>query len=198
MLKWKGVYSEETIIFVIVMGVSIQSHTAFRKFFLEFFPSVYALMLKYTGDKEIARDLTQEAFVRVYESREEFERIDNAKAFLYTVARRLYFNYYKHEKIRKNLFGMEIKEEEEEDFLQAVTLNETIRILYAAINKLAPQTRKIILLNLQGKNNNEIAEELHISVNTVKSMKKSAYQVLRKYLNAEYLWLLPFLLDWPF
>lgn len=39
--------------------------------------------------------------------------------------------------------------------------------------------KKIILLNLQGKNNNEVAEELNISVNTVKSLKKSAYMTLR-------------------
>lgn len=74
-----------------------------------------------------------------------------------------------------------------------VTLRETIRILYDAIDRLPPQSQKIILLNLQGKNNNEVAEELNISVNTVKSLKKSAYMTLRKYVGKEYLWLLIFL-----
>lgn len=82
---------------------------------------------------------------------------------------------------------------DEENYLQEVTLRETIRILYDAIDRLPPQSQKIILLNLQGKNNNEVAEELNISVNTVKSLKKSAYMTLRKYVGKEYLWLLIFL-----
>lgn len=132
--------------------------------------------------------------MKLYESREEFETVDNAKAFLYTIARRLYFNHYKHLRVVENLYP-ELSGEEVnyENYLQEVTLRETIRILYAAIDRLPPQSQKIILLNLQGKNNNEVAEELNISVNTVKSLKKSAYMTLRKYVGKEYLWLLIFL-----
>ena len=129
--------------------------------------------------------------------RQEFETLDNAKAFLYTVARRLYFNHYKHVKVCERAFSLRDEEKWEKSWLEEVTTAETIRILYAAIDKLAPQTRKIILLNLQGMNNNEVAEELGISVNTVKSMKKSAYQLLRKYLDKEYLWILLFLISQP-
>ena len=177
------------------MGVIIRSHIEFKKFFYEFFPTVYALMRKYTEDDELARDLTQEAFVKLYESREEFESPENAKAFLYTIARRLYFNHYKHLRVLENSQLMYSEDEINDDnYLQEVTLHETIRILYAAIDRLPDQTRKIILLNLEGKNNNEVAEELHISVNTVKSLKKSAYQTLRKYVDKEYLWVLIFFL----
>ena len=56
-------------------------------------------------------------------------------------------------------------------------------MLYAAIDKLPPQTRRIILLNLDGKNNDEIAEELSVTVNTVKTLKQSAYSALRKMLT---------------
>lgn len=176
------------------MAIMIRSHTEFKKFFHEFFPSVYALMQKYTEDEELARDITQEAFMKLYESREEFETVDNAKAFLYTIARRLYFNHYKHLRVVENLYPeLSGEEANDENYLQEVTLRETIRILYAAIDRLPPQSKKIILLNLQGKNNNEVAEELNISVNTVKSLKKSAYMTLRKYVGKEYLWLLIFL-----
>lgn len=82
----------------------IRSHTEFKKFFHEFFPSVYALIQKYTEDEELARDITQEEFIKLYESREEFETVDNAKAFLYTIARRLYFNHYKHLRVVENLY----------------------------------------------------------------------------------------------
>lgn len=173
----------------------MRTNTEFRKFFDEFFPAVYKLMKKYTGENELAQDLTQEAFVKVYECKEQFESLENAKAFLYTVARHLWLNHCKHEKIRKKFYAdAEHAEEEYENFLQEVTFQETVRVLYQAIGQLAPQSKKIILLNLQGKNNNEIAEELRISVNTVKCLKKSAYLKLRKILDKEYWWILIYLL----
>ncbi|MFQ7742421.1 RNA polymerase sigma factor [Odoribacter splanchnicus] len=50
-------------------------------------------------------------------------------------------------------------------------------------------------MGLNGKNNNEIAEALNISVNTVKSLKKSAYTSLRGQLKDPMLFLLFLLID---
>ena len=80
------------------------------------------------------------------------------------------------------------------DFLQEVTRQETMRMLYVAIDQLPPQTRNVILLNLEGKTNPEVAEELGISVNTVKCLKKSAYETLRGTLSQNYFVILIFLL----
>ena len=63
-----------------------------------------------------------------------------------------------------------------------------------AIALLPPRTREIIRLNLEGMNNTEVAEELQISVNTVKDLKKSAYVVLRNLLSKNYFLILIFLL----
>ncbi|WP_294142807.1 sigma-70 family RNA polymerase sigma factor [uncultured Sanguibacteroides sp.] len=175
------------------MGVGIRSHREFEHFFREFYPSVYTFMRRYTEDGELAADLTQEAFVRVYERRDEIESIDYAKAFLYTIARHLYWNHCRHLQVAEN-YRTQWDEEEDYGILKEITRQETIRILYAAINKLAPQTRRIILLNLEGKNNAEVAEELHISVNTVKCLKKSAYVTLRGLLSKDYMVLLMLLL----
>ena len=76
------------------------------------------------------------------------------------------------------------------NFLHEVTRDETIRILRYAIRQLPSRSREIILLNMDGKNNVEVAETLNISLNTVKSLKKTAYVVLRKILSKEYITLL--------
>ena len=88
-----------------------------------------------------------------------------------------------------------VSEAKDPDFLHEITYQETLRILHQAIDTLPPQTRKIILLGLNGKNNNEIAEALNISVNTVKSLKKSAYTSLRGQLKDPMLFLLFLLID---
>ena len=66
-------------------------------------------------------------------------------------------------------------------------------MLYVAIDQLPPQTRNVILLNLEGKTSPEVAEELGISVNTVKTIKLRAYRVLRERLKGIQ-WLLLLLL----
>lgn len=177
------------------MSAIIQSDKEFEVFFKENFPAVYVFMKRYTGDDELAADLAQEAFIRVYERRDEIVSIDYGKAFLYTIARHLYWNHCKHQRAMENyLARLDEDDTDDYDFLQEVTRQETIRILYTAIDHLPPQTRRVILLNLEGKNNNEVAEELEVSVNTVKFLKKSAYATLRGLLSKNYFLILVFLL----
>ena len=176
--------------------MAIVSHKEFKAFFETFFIPVYTLMQRYTGERELSRDFTQEAFVRVFEHWGEFETEENAKAFLYTVARRIYLDHCKHQKI-ENQYQNRVNEEEleEYDFLKEVTQQEVSRILYDAVDKLPSQTRSIILLNLIGFNNTEVAERLGVSVNTIKSLKKSAYVTLRTLLSKDLLMILFVLVD---
>ena len=177
------------------MSAIIQSNKDFEVFFRENFPSVYAFMKRYTGDDELAADLAQETFIRVYERRDEIVSVDYGKAFLYTVARHLYWNHCKHQQAKEHYFAqLDENDVDDYDFLQEVTRQETMRILYTAIDRLSPQTRKVILLNLEGKTNPEVAEELSISVNTVKYLKKSAYEALRSLLSKNYFVVFMFLL----
>ena len=176
--------------------MAIVSHKEFKAFFETFFIPVYTLMQRYTGERELSRDFTQEAFVRVFEHWGEFETEENAKAFLYTVARRIYLDHCKHQKI-ENQYQNRVNEEEleEYDFLKEVTQQEVSRILDDAVDKLPSQTRSIILLNLKGFNNTEVAERLGVSVNTIKSLKKSAYVTLRTLLSKDLLMILFVLVD---
>jgi RNA polymerase sigma factor (sigma-70 family) len=56
---------------------------------------------------------------------------------------------------------------------------ETHRLIYNAINELPAQCRKVLLLSINGLKNNDIAQELDITVNTVKTQKKIAYKQLK-------------------
>lgn len=183
------------MLYLLSMGMVITSNRDFEKFFREFYPAVYAFLVHYTGDSELAANLAQDTFLKVYEQREQVVSIEYGKAFLYTTARYLYWNYRKHEQAHQNyLKQLSEQEEEDYDFLREVTKEETVRVLYAAIDKLPPRAREVILLNLKGKDNGEVALALNISLNTVKSLKKSAYSILRKLLAKDYYLILMVLL----
>ena len=158
------------------MSAIIQTNKDFEVFFRENFPAVQAFMRRYTGDDELAADLAQEAFMRVFERREEIISVEYGKAFLYTVARHLYWNHCKHQRAAAHYFA-QLDEDDADDynFLEEATRQETIRILYAAIEQLPPRTREIIRLTLEGMNN-------------------TAYVVLRDLLSKNYFLILIFLL----
>lgn len=177
--------------------LKIRTYSDFKKFFEDFFPGVYALLKRYIREEE-AWDLAQEAFLRLYERWNDFENTESAKAFVYTVAKNLFFNYYKREKLRQDVYKhLEQEESDTNNFLESMAAEEVLRMLYAAVDKLNGQTKTIIQLNLEGKSNVEVAEILNISINTVKTLKKHAYCTLRKYIQKEYWWLVVLLLNYP-
>ena len=157
----------------------------FELFFNTYYEPVYLFSLKYVREEPVAQDIAQNVFVRLYEKRENFYAIEKAKSFAYTTAHNLCLNHLRHSQIAQKYISQR-EEEEEQNCLHEITYQETLRLLSFAISQLPPQTREIIQLGLEGNNNTEIADLLHISVNTVKSMKKSAYRRLREILGKEY------------
>ncbi len=162
----------------------------FSLFFKDFFEPIYGFALKYTDDHDTARDIAQETFIKLYERRADFDSQEKARSFAYITAKNKSLDYLKHQKVEKLYTEYLEPAAEELLFLQEVTYQETIRIVRAAIQQLPPQCRTIILLNLNGKNNAEIADEMAISVNTVKTQKKRAYKILRDILGEHYFLLL--------
>lgn len=63
------------------MEMKFNSDGDFEKFFKEFYPAVYAFLVRYTGDSELASNLAQDTFLHVYEEREKIGTIEYAKLF---------------------------------------------------------------------------------------------------------------------
>ena len=76
-----------------------------------------------------------------------------------------------------------LPEEEENNFFNILVEEESNRLLFNAINTLAPQSSAIIKLSLQGLKNEEIARELSISENTVKVLKYRSLKKLKQLLH---------------
>lgn len=118
------------------------------------------------------------------------------KLFMYISARNLCFDRLKRKRAEKNYMVHYLQEMEENAalFYKEVMRQETFRLLHEVIDRLPVQTRQVILLCMEGKNNAEAGEILGISVNSVKTLKELDYATLRENLSRENLILLTLLL----
>ena len=88
----------------------------------------------------------------------------------------------KHQKIRLR-YEQSLHDLEDKTLFEYFIIEEEVeRILLKTQENLPPKCKRIFILAIQGKNNDEIAKELNISVNTVKTQKKIAYRTLKDYI----------------
>lgn len=157
-----------------------------RELFEQHYTPLVLFAKGYVTDLDTAKDIVQEVFVALIESRQTFDSVDNLKAYLYSAVKNKCLKYIRHEEVKKR-YTTYIQNEisvDEETYENRVLEEEVYSLLLHEIKKLPEQCRKVYMLVLEGKGNGEIAEQLHLSVETVKSHKqvgkKILYQQLKK------------------
>jgi len=156
----------------------------FHELFDQFFNALSAFAYRYVNDITIAQDMSQEAFISLWEKRKNFDQPTAIKAFLYTSVRNKSLNFLKHQNVlKKHQQALVYELESEQFFTNHVIEEETFNQLYAEIRDLPVAAREIMILAMNGLKNQEIAEELNISVNTVKTQKKISYAKLKEKLG---------------
>ena len=118
---------------------------------------------EYVCDDLLAADIVQDCFVKLWQSRDGFTYIHQIKSFLYTSVRNRSLNELEHSKVKSEYARKVMDSHKDAFFHDKVIVEETYRILQEAIDSLPPGMRSIILLTLEGKTNQEIAEELSVS-----------------------------------
>ena len=122
-----------------------------------------------------------------WENRLEFPDELSVKAYLYSTVRNKALNVLKHRKIEQHYMNEILQDEDAElYYMRSVIEEETRRLIFTAIDSLPEHCRKVCLLNLEGMDNQKIADELQVSLNTVKFHKKNAYKLLRDKLKDQF------------
>jgi RNA polymerase sigma-70 factor (family 1) len=157
---------------------------AFRQVFDTYFNALCAFGYNYIREASAVEDLVQEAFISLWEKHRDFDNINALKSFLYTTVRNKCLNHLKHQLVRQKNEDALISVLESEHYFEGKVIEEEVfNQLTLEIKNLPDSAQKIMLLALNGLSNSEIAAELNISVNTVKTQKKIAYSKLKDRLS---------------
>jgi len=159
------------------------SRKAFRTIFEEFYTPLCAFAYKYLEDADASADVVQEIMLKVWNNRQDHDQESNLRSFLFTSVRNSCLNIIRHEKVKARN-KEELAEVQSQDYADE---REIEALVYAQVHKaledLSPQAREVVIGSMNGLTNNEIADELEVSVNTVKTLKKRAYKILREKLG---------------
>lgn len=169
----------------------------YRKLFDTLYTSLCIFANKYLDNLDASKDVVQDVFIKVWERKIEFEDESTIKSYLYTSVKNKSIDYLrsKHYKKNENRTIEDIEKlNTEAFFLKEAVISETSSLIENAINTLPNRCAQVIRLSIKKFTNPQIAEELGISVNTVKTQKRLAYQKLRPLLK-DYFILIAFIFD---
>lgn len=152
----------------------------------------YYTALKLVGDADEAYDLSQEAFIRVYNARRRYDRSRPFYSWFYAILSNLAKNHLKKRSVRlnyaasvRNAQDAEIDKRDSPEVL--VEADETRRAVWAAIEKLSYEHREIIILrHFEDMAYEEIAKLLGIPIGSVMSRLYYARKRLREHLGEAY------------
>lgn len=136
--------------------------------------------------KELAEDLLQETFLKAILALPESHT--NMRAWLYKVARNLFYNLYKRNRreICDEEYLKKISKLEVDEFLEEYISKQETRILYTAMQKLSPVKREVLELQYFGQMPlKEIASVLQLSQENVRVLSHRAKKDLKKLMEVE-------------
>lgn len=152
----------------------IIENDVFTEYVIKFQPTVFRVAYSLVKSCADAEDITQEAFLRLYKSSEQFKSDENVKAWLIRVAINISKNHLTSAWTRrKTQLPEEPALEKDEDYA-----------LLEALNRLDKSYRAVIYLHYyEGYSVSEISRLLGISESNVKARLKRGRDRLKKYLS---------------
>lgn len=156
---------------------------AFRNIYDHYASGLRYFAAKYIFEPDLREDIIQEAFVLLWKKRRDFNHDSAMKTYLYRVVQSLSLNHLNHRKVEIKYIAGHKYEDDVSTFLDNILESEIFREVSLAFKELAPATRRVYELSLEGKKHSEIAEMLDISVNTIKKHKNNANHFLKKRLK---------------
>lgn len=141
----------------------------------QYFYKLYSLPLlrrftKLVGDNEIAEELLQDLFIKLWDKRHQIDENLSFKAYLFKIVERMVYDHFR-KLVRQTALHREIMstlEEGHHPIEQQIYAKEIENSINNAIDQLPLQQQKIFrLCKIEGKSYQEVAKELGISQATI-------------------------------
>ena len=163
---------------LLIAQIKKKDTVAFKRCYDLFFKDLVVHANRYLSDFSVSEDVVQEVFVYVWEHSEKIEIKTSLKAYLFVMVKNRCLNHLKSIKITDNQDYIEYSRSliDRVEILNFTEENNTLYLkVLAIVDEMPLKMQKIFKLKfIEDYKYNEIAEELNISLNTVKTQLKRA------------------------
>jgi len=157
---------------------------------------VYNVALNYLQNVEDAEEVTQDVFVKVYQSLDTFKEESHIKTWIYRITINQSLDFIKKKNSKKRFFSFGRKSDNEFEYTNSSNFEhpgillenqEDAKVLFDTINTL-PENQKtaFILAKVDGLSNPEVAEIMEMSISAIESLVFRAKNNLKEKLSNKF------------
>ena len=158
-------------------------------------PAMVNFFYRVCWQRELAEDLAQEVFIKLYRNLGRFSTTGSFKAYIYKIAKNVWIDFLRSKKgqseLSKNVVSASSEivlnnlKSREPSAEEVVYYNEKVEILQETVNQLSEEHKMAFMLYQDDMKYSEIAEVLSIPEGTVKSRLHHVFNKLKKALFEE-------------
>lgn len=170
--------------FELIDLVIVGNDRAFEELVNRYKKAVYYLAFRIVRDHEDAVDLSQDAFLKVYQSLKKFRRNSSFHTWLYRITVNLGINHLRRNKDKVKVGLEDLHAVMQTNTLEVLEFKELQNTVNEAIERLPEKQRVTVILRVcHGFSHKEISEVLQCSVGTVKANYFHAIRNLRDFMK---------------
>lgn len=169
----------------LIAAIGNDDYTSYNKLFVRYYSRLCCYVYRLLGEKEDAEDVVQDLFFTLWNNRKKIAIGENVSGYLYKMAKNLALNHIRTQTNYKTV--LENREEQLSYYEENPLETEEFRMaLYDCINLLPGRCKEVLLLHrVKGLKQKEIADQLSISVKTIKNQIWASLQRLKKCLEVK-------------
>jgi len=178
---------------ILISLLKTGNRNVFESVYNKYYGNLFTYSKSYVLNAEVAQEMVQDTFLKLWEKKESLNDDTNIQALLYRIARNNCFNYLKRLKVEQNYLEyskskktvLELNELAlRQSSAEKIISEELEEKINDAIESLPPRCSLVFKMSReQGKKYKEIAGELNISIKTVENQIQKALKELRKSLS---------------
>ena len=180
----QSVHTDQELVALLKAG----DEGVFAQVFKQYYTALCYFAGKFVFDKQEAEDVVEEVFEKLWKGGVELSGGIHLRSYLYMATKRGCIDHLRKRAHagERQLNYAERMGESEPEYIHEMIRAEVLREIYLAIQALPEQCSKIVSMSyIEGLKNEEIADTLGLSLQTVKNQKSKGISLLRGKLSSE-------------
>jgi RNA polymerase sigma-70 factor (ECF subfamily) len=170
---------------LLIRQVQGRQQSAFRRLYERYLPQVYGLCLRLTGNRQLAEDATQEAFLQVWRHIDRFRGDSSFSTWVHSIAANSTISYLRKQKRWWQRLGDHGHFEAVAAELEDSPATDTAALL-DLLPRLPERARLVFVLHgIEGYRQDQVARLMGTSTGTVKAQFHKASHQLRAWLEGK-------------